>query len=68
MAVACHLLDMGLTIEVVMKIGDWSSLEVFLKFYHRARVSNDVVLALNKTVPVSRVGGDGDKLVKTIVG
>ena len=68
MAVACHLLDMGLTIEVVMKIGDWRSLEVFLRFYHRARPSNDIVLALNRTEPVSQIRGDAGKMVKTITG
>jgi len=34
MAAACFLLDKGLSIEEVMRIGDWSSPRVFLHFYH----------------------------------
>ncbi|MCE2982451.1 MAG: tyrosine-type recombinase/integrase [Parachlamydia sp.] len=39
MAAANALLDSGMTIEEVMKLGDWQSSEVFMKFYHRARIT-----------------------------
>ena len=37
MSSATALIDAGMSIESVMKIGGWHSTQVFLKFYHRAR-------------------------------
>jgi integrase len=42
MAAASALLDAGMKIEEVMKLGSWKSPQVFLKFYHRARVTGTV--------------------------
>ena len=42
---ASKMLDMGIPIEDV-KIGDWTSLHVFLVFYHRSRVQTNVPKAL----------------------
>ena len=47
MAVASHLVDCGILIEVVMKIGGWKSKEVFTNFYLRIRNHQQVVDALN---------------------
>ena len=60
MAAASRMLDMGIPIEDVMKIGDWTSLHVFLVFYHRSRVQTNVPKAIlgrvedvpEKVVPV----------------
>ena len=46
MAAASKMLDRGLSIEEVMKIGDWTSIHVFLVFYHRSRVHTNVPRAL----------------------
>ena len=37
MSSASAMIDNGLSVEHVMKIGEWSSTGVFLKFYHRAK-------------------------------
>jgi integrase len=37
MSAASAMIDNGLSVEHVMKIGEWSSTGVFLKFYHRAK-------------------------------
>ena len=47
MAVASHLVDCGILIEVVMKIGGWKSKEVFTNFYLRIRNHQQIVDALN---------------------
>lgn len=42
MASASRMLDKGMRIEDVMKIGDWTSLHVFMVFYNRGRVQTKV--------------------------
>jgi hypothetical protein len=42
MASASALLDARLTIEHVMKLSSWKSSQVFLKFYHCARVTRSI--------------------------
>ena len=47
MAVASHLVDCGILIDIVMKIGGWKSKEVFTNFYLRIRNHQQIVDALN---------------------
>lgn len=46
MASASKMLDKGVPIEEVMKVGDWTSIHVFLVFYHRSRVQTNIPRAL----------------------
>ena len=47
MAVASHLVDCGILIDIVMKIGGWKSKKVFTNFYLRIRNQQQIVDALN---------------------
>ncbi len=42
MAAATYFIDRGVSVETVMKVGSWSSHEVFMKFYNRAREAHKV--------------------------
>ena len=57
MASASALLDAGMSIEQVMKLGSWKSSQVFLKFYHRARVTGSVNAINSINGPAGRTRG-----------
>jgi integrase len=47
MAGATKMLEQGIPIDTVMKVGDWDSKTVFMKFYHRAKVMDGIAELMN---------------------
>lgn len=69
MSAATALIDSGMSIESVMRIGGWNSTQVFLKFYHRARRHGtaNVINAIagdQSTPPIDPIPHGADPLVQ----